>query len=63
EYEGHDLFHLRATYQVTERMEIFGRVSNLLDERYAESARYTPFRGQELAPGQPRTFYVGVRVR
>jgi iron complex outermembrane receptor protein len=63
EYEGHDLFNLRAAYGVTRRLQLFMRLNNLLDERYAERASYNAFRGEELAPGLPRTLYVGVSVR
>lgn len=60
-YEGHDLLHLRAHYPVGKRFAVFGQVYNLTDERYAESASFTTARGEELAPGLPRTFYAGVR--
>jgi len=63
EYEGHDLLNLRASFSVTERLEVFGRVNNLLDELYAERASFNKYRGQELSPGLPRTVYLGVRVR
>ncbi len=63
EYEGHDLLNARVTYSVTERLDLFARLDNLGDTRYAERASYNAFRGQELAPGMPRTLYAGVRIR
>ena len=63
EYEGHDLFHARASYDFTDRFQAFARLDNALDERYAERASFNAFRGEELAPGLPRTLYVGLRVR
>lgn len=48
---------------MTDRVTLFGRVSNLTDERYAESAGFSAFRGREFAPGLPRTVYAGVRLR
>lgn len=63
EYEGHDLFNVRLSYDVTDRFQAFARLNNALDERYAERASYNAFRGEELAPGMPRALYVGVRVR
>jgi len=44
-------------------VEVFARLQNLTDQRYAERASYNAFRGEELAPGIPRTLRVGVEVR
>lgn len=62
-YPGHDLLSVRATVPVTSSVSLFGRVSNITDERYAESAGYTVARGEEFAPGLPRAVYFGVEVR
>lgn len=58
-YDGHDLFSLRGNYYVTPGWELYGRVMNLTDRRYAEAAAYTAS-GREFAPGMPRTAYVGL---
>ena len=48
------LADLRAAYPVTRRVELYGRIENLLDERYETTSQY----------GQPgRAGYVGVRLR
>ncbi len=60
-YDGHDLYHLRVNYMASPQMELFGRVENLTDERYATGASYSQWRGRELAPGLPRTVYAGVK--
>jgi iron complex outermembrane recepter protein len=62
-YDGHDLFHLRVAYPVTRRIRLFGRIHNLTDERYATNAQFTQARGEEYAPGLPRTFYAGLSYR
>jgi outer membrane receptor protein involved in Fe transport len=62
-YPGHDLLNLRASYRVMSRALVFGRLMNVLDQRYAEGAAYTVARGEEFAPGLPRGFYLGVEVR
>jgi iron complex outermembrane recepter protein len=62
-YDGHDLFHLRVAYPVTSKVKLFGRVHNLTDERYATNAQFTRARGEEYAPGLPRTFYAGLSYR
>ena len=62
-YDGHHLLDLHASWQPTSRLELFGRLNNVTNERYAEHASFNEFRGAELAPGMPRTLHVGVRVR
>lgn len=61
-YDGHDLLAVRANWPITERVTVFGKASNLLDERYAESAGWSAFRGREFAPGPPRAFHAGVQL-
>jgi len=63
EYEGHDLLNLRGSAPVGARVQLFVRLNNVLDTRYAERAAWTQARGQELAPGMPRTLYAGVQLR
>ncbi len=60
-YGGHDLFNLRANYFAARDLELYLRVTNLSDERYATLASFNAFRGEELAPGLPRTFYAGLK--
>lgn len=62
-YGGHDLLNLRGSAPVGERIQLFVRLNNVLDKRYAERASWTEARGQELAPGMPRTLYAGVQLR
>jgi iron complex outermembrane recepter protein len=62
-YEGHHLFNLSANVPLFEQFEMVGRLLNVFDERYAESAAFTQARGEELAPGMPRTFYLGLQYR
>jgi outer membrane receptor protein involved in Fe transport len=62
-YPGHDLFGMRLSVPVYSRTTLFARLTNLTDERYAESSAYTAARGEEFAPGLPRAFYLGVEVR
>jgi hypothetical protein len=42
---------------------VFGRLTNALDEQYAELAQYTTARGSEFAPGLPRALYIGARFQ
>ncbi|HMB93071.1 MAG TPA: TonB-dependent receptor [Rhodothermales bacterium] len=60
-YGGYDVFSLHAAYDITRDISVFGRVINLTDELYAERATYNAFRGEEFAPGLPRTVYIGLQ--
>jgi outer membrane receptor protein involved in Fe transport len=62
-YEGHMLVNVRGEVPVADRLAVFARVTNILDEHYAENAAFTTARGAEYAPGMPRAFYLGVRTR
>lgn len=64
-YSGHNLLNLRSNYQVDKKLELYGRIMNLTDKRYATAAAYTPASGWsaekfEYAPGLPRTVYLGI---
>lgn len=59
-YDGHDVYDLRVNYMANKQIELFGRINNLTDERYATGASYSQFRGEEFAPGLPRTVYAGI---
>ena len=46
-------------------MELFGRVMNLTNRNYAETATYTAndrVQPESYSPGNPRTVYAGVRL-
>lgn len=62
-YAGHNLVHLRANYMASKQLEIFSRIENLTDKRYATGASFSQFGGREFAPGQDRTLYAGVKYR
>lgn len=69
---GHALLNLHARYRVTDHIELFGRIDNVLDERYENFGLVgedpteviddlndaTPF---YLGPGAPRAAWIGVR--
>ena len=60
-YHGHDVLNVRANVPVAKGLELFARVTNVTDELYAERANFNVFRGDEFAPGMPRSGYLGVR--
>jgi iron complex outermembrane recepter protein len=62
-YPGHRLVNLRARLPVTQDVTLFARLLNVRNTRFAESSGYTLARGEEFAPGSPRTLYVGASFR
>ncbi len=60
-YPGHDVWHMRADYKVSDRLKVMARILNISDTRYAERADFTSFTDERYFPGQPRSFYLGVR--
>jgi outer membrane receptor protein involved in Fe transport len=62
---GHALWALHANAQVTPRLELFGRATNLTDRTYAEVAAFNfndRLQPRAYTPGNPRTVYAGVRA-
>jgi outer membrane receptor protein involved in Fe transport len=62
-YNGHSLYNLRSRYQLDKNTDIFIRIMNLADRRYADSASQSSSSGALYAPGLPRTAYAGIEAR
>lgn len=60
-YGGFDLWTLHANYRLHGGAELFGRVVNLADTRYAELVSYNAFNREQYTPGSPRMVFAGVR--
>ncbi len=60
-YEGHDLFHLRGEWLVSDNTRLFYRLMNLTDRDYAERADFA-FGSDRYFVGMPRSFFFGVSV-
>ena len=56
-YSGHDLLNLSASYRFGGEFELFAKVNNLTDRRFAESTNGTT----SYSPGMARTFYLGIQ--
>jgi outer membrane receptor protein involved in Fe transport len=56
-YSGHDLLNLSASYRIDGELELFAKLNNVTDRRFAESTSGTT----NYAPGMPRTFYLGIQ--
>jgi iron complex outermembrane receptor protein len=69
------IVNIRTSYQLTDNIEIFGHINNLLDRRYASYGTYFETEGvgqpitdnltdpRTLTIGQPRSFAGGVKVK
>ncbi|MGE5547005.1 MAG: TonB-dependent receptor [Solirubrobacterales bacterium] len=62
QYGGHDLFNLRSAWGFTDNLEVFGRVMNLFDKRWATAAQISGG-VEQFAPGLPRTFFAGITAK
>ncbi|HVX88267.1 MAG TPA: TonB-dependent receptor, partial [Gemmatimonadales bacterium] len=62
-YDGHDVVSLYSTVPLSHGVELVGRVTNLLNERFAETSSYTTAQGERLRPGQPRAFFLSAVYR
>jgi outer membrane receptor protein involved in Fe transport len=61
-YGGYELLNLHANAVVTRHAELFARVVNLADRKYAELVSYDRFQGSLFTPAAPRTIYAGLKV-
>lgn len=59
-YEGHDVFNLRASHEVTSNLTLYGKVHNLFNTDYAERADYNGFSDEyRYFVGEKRYLHVG----
>ena len=61
-YGGHKVVNWRGTWDATDRLRLFARLVNVLDDAYADRADHA-FGSYRYFPGMPRQLYVGARVR
>ena len=57
EYPGHTLLHARASYALSDGVNVSLRVNNLTNKRYAERADFTTFTQERYFPGLPRSVF------
>ena len=61
--DGYDIFHLRGSYVIARRYELYARVMNLFDKLYAAQGFLgDQFVDRYLSPGEYRTVYAGMAV-
>jgi outer membrane receptor protein involved in Fe transport len=73
---GYSVFNLHASYQINKTFQIYGRVDNILDNRYATYGTFfdmddvpnftnggAPFTDpRSISPARPRAFYAGLKA-
>ncbi|MBR0791611.1 TonB-dependent receptor [Bradyrhizobium manausense] len=73
---SYTVFNLHTSYQVTKNVQLYGKVDNIFDNRYATYGQFfdttavpnftnggNPFTDpRSLSPARPRAFYAGMRV-
>ena len=60
QYDGHQLIHLRAGYELTPQWNMSVRLMNVLDEDYAERADFA-FGNYRYFVGEPRSLFINIR--
>ncbi len=74
EVAGYRVVNLRSSYRVSQQVELFGRIDNLFDAAYATAGALAALEvplsevpdaedPRFLAPGAPRTGFIGLRVQ
>lgn len=61
-YGGYTVFNLKARYVVNAQLSVHARILNLTDKVYALEAEYR-YGKNSIAPGAPRTAYIGVNYQ
>jgi len=67
-YAGHDVYNLRANHLLSKKLELYARLMNVTDVRYATAAKYSAAaygnpEKFEYSPGMPRTAYLGMKYK
>jgi outer membrane receptor protein involved in Fe transport len=64
-YGGHDVFSVTASIPVGRSFDVLGRVNNLGDAHYANTASFNPFvapsQQERFTPGTPRSYFLGAQ--
>jgi outer membrane receptor protein involved in Fe transport len=63
QYGGHDLFNLRASYNISKGWELYAKAINMFDRLYAERASKSGSSDAQFAPGSPRIFFAGLTYK
>ena len=59
-YPGHNIFTVRGQLKMSKQVNIYARIDNLFNARYANRADFA-FGSERYFPGRPRTLFFGIR--
>ena len=59
---GYDLANVKVNYELNQHLTLFGRVNNLTNRLYAESAILGRY-GANYTPGAPREAFIGFEYK
>jgi outer membrane receptor protein involved in Fe transport len=62
-YGGYSVFNAYGTVPVVAHLDLTGRVTNLGNRHFAETAFYNAQQGERFRPGAPRQVYLGAQYR
>ncbi len=58
-YAGHDVANIKARYKINSHFSLFGRINNVTDRVYAETASIS-FGSEQYTPAAPRQAFFGI---
>jgi len=62
QYPGHNAFTIRANYNLSDGVGLYGRIDNLFDAAYADRADFA-FGNHRFFPARPRTLFFGIKFK
>ena len=61
-YDGYKIGNLKADYKYSKNMNIYAKITNITNKKYASYARYA-YGKEDYTPGDPRSIYMGFEYR
>jgi outer membrane cobalamin receptor len=61
DYDGFDYWTFHASHSISGVGDVFARLVNATNTKYAELVAYNAFTREQYTPGNPRMLFVGVR--
>ena len=63
-YSGHNLVNFRSSYELNKKLELYARAMNITNKLYSSYTSKSVGKDEvTYRPGQPRSFYIGVRKK
>lgn len=63
-YSGHDLFNIRANYEINKSLQVYSRAMNITDKQYSTfTSNQVGDPDIQYRPGLPRSVFVGLKAK